>query len=205
MPPEDPPSSSGDDGTETDASCERDRQDGWPPTPAVVHPHQLIPMREYRRLIQIFHQQAFRIWPVVDGDDLLAKLSQPDPDPETLALAASLCAATIAQLRLPEHTGAVTPLRNAISSSHFATECLWLRELYDYRENYSIAAVLIPFFLHIYFANINKLRTAGLLLRESITYVHAMRLGQPETYRHLEKGERCLRLRIYWLLFISER
>jgi hypothetical protein len=158
-------------------------------------------MDEYRHFIHLFRQHAFPIWPVVDSDDLLAQLSQPDPDPEALALAASLSAATIAQLRLPEHT----PARNTKSSLQFATECLWFRELYDYRSTYSTASVLIPFFLHIYYANDNKLRTAGFYLRESITYVHAMELGQPHAHPHLGKAERSLRLRIYWLLFISER
>ncbi len=161
-------------------------------------------MDEYRHFLHLFRQQAFPIWPVVDADDLLTRLSQPDPDPETLALAASLCAATIAQLRLAEHDAPGASNAKQLAAQ-FATECLWFRELYDYRETYSTAAVLVPFFLHIYYANTNKLRTAGFFLRESITYVHAMELGQPQTYGHLAGAERSLRLRIYWLLFISER
>ena len=159
-------------------------------------------MEDYCHFVHVFQQQAFGIWPVVNAESLLEQLGQPNPKPETLALAASLCAATIGQLRLAEDD---TPAPNAKSASQFVTECLWFRERYDYRETYSTASILIPFFLHIYYANTNKLRTAGLFLRESITYVHAMRLDQPETYQHLDKGERSLRLRIYWLLFISER
>ncbi len=159
-------------------------------------------MDDYRHFVYVFHEQAFGIWPVVSAENLLEQLGRPNPNPETLALAASLCAATIGQLRLAEDG---TPAPNAKSASQFVTECLWFRERYDYRETYSTASILIPFFLHIYYANTNKLRTAGLFLRESITYVHAMRLDQPETYQHLDKGERSLRLRIYWLLFISER
>lgn len=214
------------DGTETDGNHESSSPSGWSPAPSAppapaqcncgsespaprrgvlpgpptVH-RNLIPLEEYRCFIRLFHQQAFPIWPVVSADDLLGQLSQPDPDPECLALAASLCAATIAQLRLPEHM----PTRNSKSSLQFATECLWFRERYDYRETHSTASVLIPFFLHIYYANANKLRTAGFFLRESIAYVHATKLGQPQTYQHLDEGERALRLRIYWLLFISER
>lgn len=187
----------------------------WSPTPPLdlempdpfsgvsmptVHPTPIRP-DDYCHFISLFREQAFSIWPVVDTDDLLTKLNQPSPSPETLAFAASLCAATIAQLRLPEHTAS----RNAISSLRFTAECHRFRELYDYRETHSTASVLIPFFLHIYYANANKLRTAGLLLRESIAYTHAMDLGSPQLHEHLDKKEQTLRLRIYWLLFISER
>lgn len=165
-----------------------------------AHPCPITP-NDYRRFIQLFQEQAFSIWPVVNSDDLLAKLDQPDPDPETLALAASLCAATIGQLRLPEHRES----QDAISSLRFTNECLRFRDLYDYRETYSTASVLIPFFLHIYYANAGKLRTAGLLLRESIAYAHAMDLGQPQPHENHDKKEQTLRIRIYWLLFISER
>lgn len=195
-----------------DGNHETDDQMGLSPMsspcslPPTVQPFS-IPMDKYRHFIHLFQQQAFPIWPVVNSDDLLADLhadlSQPDTNPETFALAASLCAATIAQLRLPEHT--LSPQRNVATSFHFVSECLRLRQLYDYRETYSIASVLIPFFLHIHYANSNKLRTAGLFLRESITYVQAMQLGSPQTYQHVNERERGLRLRIYWLLFISER
>ncbi len=170
-------------------------------TVSMVHSNPIV-MDDYRHFVHVFHEQAFGIWPVVNAENLLERLGQPNPNPETLALAASLCAATIGQLRLEEDD---TPAPNTKSASQFVTECLWFRERYDYRETYSTASILIPFFLHIYYANTNKLRTAGLFLRESITYVHAMRLDQPETYQHLDKEERSLRLRIYWLLFISER
>lgn len=141
------------------------------------------------------------VWPVISCDDLLSKLAADPTDYEAYALAASLCAALIAQLRLPEHCQA----RHTTSSLQFATDCLRMRDLYDYRESYSLSSVLIPFFLHIYYANSSKLRTAGFFLREAITYVHALELGRPETYDHLGRKERSLRLRLYWLLLVSER
>ena len=66
-------------------------------------------------------------------------------------------------------------------------------------------SALIPFFLHVYHSNGNKLRTAGLFLREAVTQVQFMQLGYPETYNHLSKPEQSLRLRIYWLVLITER
>ncbi|RSL62132.1 hypothetical protein CEP53_004866 [Fusarium sp. AF-6] len=160
-----------------------------------------LPLADYKRFLGVFKQNSYSIWPVVDCDKILSDIAENDQDHESHALAASLCAATIAQLRLSEHTNQ----RNTLSSLQFATDCLQSREQYDYRETFSIASVLIPFFLHVYYANADKLRTAGLFLREAVTYVQLLELGHPERYAHLCKRERALRLRVYWLLLISER
>lgn len=164
-------------------------------------PSYRIPLPEYRRILDISKRLVASIWMVISPEDLLTKITENNDDYESHSLAAALCAATIAQLRLPEHAGP----RNTTSSLQFATECLQLRELYDYRESYSISSALIPFFLHVYHSNGNKLRTAGLFLRESVTQVQLMQLGYPETYAHLSKPEQSLRLRIYWLVLITER
>jgi hypothetical protein len=160
-----------------------------------------LPLEEYRRFIELYRKRAYMVWPVISCDDLLSKLSADPNDYESYALAASLCAALIAQLRLPEHAKG----RHTTSSLQFATDCLRMRDLYDYRESYSLSSVLIPFFLHVYYANASKLRTAGFFIREAITYVHALELGRPETYSHLGRKEQSLRLRLYWLLLVSER
>lgn len=59
--------------------------------------------------------------------------------------------------------------------------------------------------MHVYHSNGNKLRTAGLFLREAVTQVQLLQLGYPETYAHLSTSEQSLRLRIYWLVLITER
>jgi hypothetical protein len=117
-------------------------------------------------------------------------------------LAASICAASIAQLRLPEHTDSC---ETTISSHQFAKDAQVVREQYEYRECHKLPSVLTPFFLHIYFANASKLRTAAVYLRESIASVHWLGLDRQETYESLEGKERSLKLRIFWILFISER
>ncbi|GKU01006.1 sucrose utilization protein suc1 [Fusarium langsethiae] len=160
-----------------------------------------IPLPEYQRILSISKRLATSIWIVINPEHLFTKIFENSEDYESHALAAAICAATIAQLRLPEHAG---PL-NTTSSLQFATECLQLRELYDYRESHSLDSALIPFFLHVYHSNGNKLRTAGLFLREAVTQVQLMQLGYPETYAHLSKSEQSLRLRIYWLVLITER
>lgn len=171
------------------------------PTAAPPDHHGRLPLSEYCRFISIFRQRVFAIWPVINSDDLPTQLKNDPNDYESYALAAALCASTIAQLRLPEHT---TDL-SVTSSLRFAHDCLKMRDLYDYRETHSLSSVLIPFFLHVYYANSDKLRTAGYFLREAVTFVHALELGRPDTYAHLPQKEQSIRLRLYWLLLVTER
>ncbi|OAL26040.1 hypothetical protein AYO22_04454 [Fonsecaea multimorphosa] len=68
-----------------------------------------------------------------------------------------------------------------------------------------MSSLLTSFFLHIYYANADKLRTAGFYLRETLTYAHGLKLHQLDSYAGINLDEYQLRLRVYWILFISER
>ncbi|PNY26303.1 AflYd/sugR/sugar regulator [Tolypocladium capitatum] len=172
-----------------------------PSPPCLAASRRRLPLDAYCEHLFIFRERLYPIWPVVDVDELIAKLRVDDADYEAWALAASLCAATIAQLRLPGHAN---PL-DACSSLRFVQDVQRSRELYDFRESDNVPSVLIPFFLHIYFANADKLHTAGVYLRESITFAHGLCLDQPCLYDSLGPRDRSLHLRVFWLLFISER
>ena len=160
-----------------------------------------IPLKVYERFLQIFRQRLYSVWPIVSYDELVARLRNDPDDHESYSLAAALCSAVIAQLRLPEHVVSF----ESISSSEFAAECQRLRRLFDYQEHFTMSSLLASFFLHIYFANADKLRTAGFYLRETLTYAHGLKLHQLDSYVNLSARERQLRLRIFWILFISER
>ncbi len=133
-----------------------------------------------------------------------------DEDHEAWALAASVCAGVIAQLRLPEHrrdrerpsSGPTAGSGPPPASSHrFAADAVHFRERYDYREQVTVASLLTSFFLHIYHANDGRLRTAGLYLRESLTQAHMLGLHRSDTYATLTNDERELQLRVYWSSF----
>ena len=160
-----------------------------------------LPLSAYRQFIEIFRARLYPIWPVLSPDRLLSNMESDETDFETHSLAAALCAATISQLRLAEHTDS----RDSVSSLAFALDAEQLRTQYDYRENGGLPSLLTAFFLHMYYANANKLRTAALFLREAITCAQTMRLGLSDTLIARESREQTLRLRIYWLLFISEK
>lgn len=169
-----------------------------PPAPPL---HQ-VPLSAYLKFLEIFRHRLYPVWPIVSYDDLISRLRADSQDFEAYALAGALCAAVISQLRLPENVASFLP----VSSRHFQMEAERLRILFDYRDHYSMASLLTSFFLHVYFANTNKLQTAGLYLREAIAFTHGLALHQPETYASLtDISEHQLRLRVYWILFISER
>ncbi|KIW93066.1 uncharacterized protein Z519_06916 [Cladophialophora bantiana CBS 173.52] len=155
----------------------------------------------YERFLEVFRLRLYSVWPVVSYGELIAALRNNQEDYESYSLAAALCAAVIAQLRLPEHVVSF----NCVSSSEMVAESQKLRQLFEYQENYSMTSLLTSFFLHIYFANADKLRTAGFHLRETLTYAHGLKLHLLDDYADMNFREHQLRLRVYWILFVSER
>jgi hypothetical protein len=165
-------------------------------------PPSRIPLSVYCHYLNIYQERLYVIWPIVPYEDLISRLRQDEHDFESYALAASLCAAVIAQLKLPEHT---TNDIDVTTSRDFEIETQRLRVLFDYRENITIASLLTSFFLHIYFANSKKIVTGGFFLRESIAYAQFLRLDWPPKSRSPRTERHQMRLRVYWVLFISER
>jgi Fungal Zn(2)-Cys(6) binuclear cluster domain len=179
----------------TNSTCENSAND-IPPSwsykiaPAAYHAH-----------LEIFRLRLYTIWPVVDAQDLAHRLADDAEGWQSHALAASLCAAVIAQLRLDQH-----PVAGIDSQAHeFAKVAQQLRKQNDYREYCSFDSLLSSFFLHIYFSNVQKLSTAAYLLRETVTTGHILRLNEPSSYETLPPREYQRRLRIFWMLFVTER
>lgn len=159
------------------------------------------PLESYQWYLDIFHQRLYPVWPIISRDELINRLQNDESDFESHALASALCAATIAQLRLRDDKAPF----DSISAHDFGADAERLRRCFDHREHYTLSSLLTSFFLHIYFANVDKLRTSGFFLREALTYAHGLRLHQPDTYADADPVSRQLRLRIYWILFVSER
>ncbi|KAF7562847.1 hypothetical protein G7046_g1265 [Stylonectria norvegica] len=183
-----------------------------PSSPSPISPpgHALVeaqPLGRYSRYLAIFQDRVHGIWPVLSCGALLDRLKQDAADYESYAFASAVCAAVIAQLRLPEHKASpeILPNQDMATSGWFTKEAQRYRTLYDYRESDSLASLLTSFFLHIYFANGEKLRTSNLYLRECLALVHSLGVHRPEMYAQLRPDDKEIRLRIFWLVFISER
>lgn len=173
-------------------------------SPETIAPqHAEIAAEDYIKYLEIFKERLYSVWPVVDYRDLVQRLLADETDYESYALAASLCAATIAQLRLPEHEA--QDIVGGLTSSQFIKEANRLRQLFEYREIFSTASLLTSFFLHIFYANAEKIRSAGSLLREAIGCAFGLRMHESESYLPTSTPETQLKIRIFWILFISER
>jgi hypothetical protein len=148
--------------------------------------------------------QAYSIWPVFDTKSLINQMLADLEDIEVYGLSAALCAASITQF---EATSATTPVTEdaLVSPSIFEAESKRARLIYDHRERMTIMSLLTSFFLHVYAANIGKKSATTLLLSEAVTIAHVIGLHKRRYYGNLEDDQQQYCLRVYWLLFISER
>jgi hypothetical protein len=168
-------------------------------------PHRQISLSTYYTYIDIFRTRLYTVWPIVSANSLKARLSHTEViNPEAYALAAALCAATLAQLRLPGHNQRAGQSSQA-TSGDFVRECLRFRASFDYQSSASLDSLLTSIFLHMYYANVDRITLATFALRDAITYAHLLNLRNRETLDSLQPEQRQLRLRIYWILLVTER
>ncbi|KXH51549.1 AflYd/sugR/sugar regulator [Colletotrichum nymphaeae SA-01] len=144
-----------------------------------------------------------------------APLTSGSPDDhDAWALAGAICATVIAQLRLSQlrlskqHNLVSDDNSIAESFAHHAQRSHNLSNQHHqstyYKED-TTEPLLTAFFLHIYFANTERIRLATVYLHEAIAQLHLQSLHRPENLISLAEGQRELLLRIFWLVFVTER
>jgi hypothetical protein len=151
--------------------------------------------------LDIYHYKLFPVWPIVNKDLLVAKLHAAEPDVCAYMLASSVCAATMVQLQL----SAFGPCEDVLDPSAMLAEIEDLRRRYDYRESPSIDFLATSFFIHVAYTNLGRLTTSTLLLREAVTIAYILNLHRPSHYDEITAMERESHLRMFWILFITER
>ncbi|CAD0109430.1 unnamed protein product [Aureobasidium uvarum] len=164
----------------------------WPfrISPALLEPY-----------LDIYYFKLFPVWPIVNKALLTARLQSAGPDVTAYMLASSVCAATMVQLRLSDFG----PCGDVLEPSMMLTEIEDLRRTYDHRENPSIDYLATSFFMHVAYTNLGRLTTSTLLLREAVTLAYIFDLHRPSHYGEVTPMERQSHLRMFWILFITER
>jgi hypothetical protein len=154
--------------------------------------------------LSIFEFRAYSIWPCFDAKSLVGQLLADPEDMESYGLATALCATFITQF---QSSTSISPLAEAssIPPSMFEAEAMRARSAYDHRERMTIVSLLTSFFLHVYAANIGRTSTTTLLLNEAVSIAHIIGLHKRAYYGNLDEDQQQYCLRVYWLLFISER
>lgn len=158
----------------------------------------------YHAVFDIFQARLYDIWPIADIDHLKQQLKSLNSGPTSHALAAALCAATLAQIRLWR---APTPLPEdlSVTAEDFVKECLRIRLEYHYHQEPSLNALITSVFLHMYYANRDQITPATISLREAITYADLLHLCQNPSSDPVQSEQWQLELRCYWILFVTER
>lgn len=156
-----------------------------------------IALHEFHTYLRHFTDRLSFIWPVLDVNQLLARLHD-QTDHVSYALATAICGATIAQLQIATHEHRHLPL----SMAHDAERT---RFLLDYHNSQLVDALLTCFFLHVLYSNIGKSTKALVCLREAITYAHILGIHQDAFYADLSDDSAQSHLRIAWILFITDK
>lgn len=161
-----------------------------------------IPVSNLKEILDLYNRRMFPVWPVIDVSSLTEDLETSPDNDELYALTTSVCAATMAQLRLSavsiECTG------DSISIDVMGSQVMQARAKFDYREKISIATVLTSLFLYVINYNQGK-RTAGWVhLQEAIIFAKVLRLDAEEPLESQDPEYRRGKL-VLWLLFVTER
>jgi len=134
-------------------------------------------------------------------EDIIASLQRDEGDEEIYALANSVGAATVAQLKLD-----LSPKSDATTGSTLEAECQRARAAGKSGQGATLNSLRIVFFLHIYHENQEAGGVKSLLyLREAITLAQIMGIHRESAYDSLPTSEQEIRRRILWLLFVTER
>jgi len=175
-----------------------------PPFPEQYEP-QRISISSIAPYLEVYQARGYGIWPVVETEILIARLLTHPDDTEAYALATAICAAMKSQFQLGAEP--ISPLEGhfRVSGALFEAEARRARGEFDHMERLTIWSLLTSFFLHVHFADSGRMSTSTVLLGEAITKAHMIGLHKPSHYYALGKEQKQHSLRIYWLLFITER
>jgi hypothetical protein len=183
---------------------------GWsttpsPPFPAAHTEQQRISTSCISQYLDIYQARGYGIWPVVDAEALTARLLTHPDDLEAYALATAICAAVVSQFSIDAEPGSPVEGIYRVSSSAFEKESRRARDESDHQENISIFSILSSFFLHVFSANVGRMNVSTVLLGEAIVKLHILGLHKAIYYVAMAPAQVQHALRIYWLIFITER
>jgi hypothetical protein len=184
---------------------------GWPEAlispmfPGFRQEPQKISVSCLSQYLEVYQKRGYPIWPVVDTEALIARLLTHQEDMEAYGLAAAISAATLTQFQMDAEPGSPMEGHYRVSAAMFESEAKRARDIVDHLENVTVGSLLTSFFLHVFSADSGKMTASTVLLGEAITKAHILGLHKVSHYEPLGIEQQQHHLRIYWLLFITER
>ncbi|KAK1638892.1 hypothetical protein BDP81DRAFT_479917 [Colletotrichum phormii] len=156
-------------------------------------------LQVYIEYLDKFRDHLTCVWPVVNVESLKSRISGSLDDHDAWALAGAICATH--NLVSDDNNVAESFAHHAQRSHNLSNQH---HQSTHYKED-TTESLLTAFFLHVYFANTERIRIATVYLHEAIAQLHLQSLHRPEILVSLEEEQRELLLRIFWLVFVTER
>lgn len=159
------------------------------------------------RCVELYREHIYPIMPLVYLPTIEAMVSDTMAmNPSEKNLIYALCALTSMHMsgQSIQSSGLRPPSWEA-AGRFFLDECISVRHSYDFLEDPTLFAVISSFFLSTSFFEINQSRKSWVYLREALTLALDMGLHHDSTYTDLLPEEKLCRLRVFWILFVTER
>lgn len=153
--------------------------------------------------VELYYEHIYPIMPLLYMPSVRAMIARPMTFPEKNLIYA-LCALTCLHMS-GKSIQATGPESWEVAGRFFIDECISVRQSYDFLEDQSLYAVISSFWLSTSFFEINQSRKSWVYLREALTLALDLRLDDDATYAGLSPEEKLCRLRVFWILFVTER
>lgn len=168
----------------------------WPPYISEVS---LIPW------VDVFFDRLHTTLPVLNRSSIFTRIFLQEHRRNALfgSMILSLCAFAITQPILINERS--TSSTRASQAKKLMDEATKLRSSSDFGENPDLEAILTSFFLFGCLFGSNQHNAAWLRLREAIDLAMTMGLNNQDSYRFLSSEEKSQRMRVYLVLYVTER
>lgn len=153
--------------------------------------------------IELYYEHIYPIMPLVYMPDIHRIVARQMTNPERNLIYA-LCALTCLHMS-GKSIRARGPESWEAAGRFFIDDCISVRQSYDFFEDQSLYAVISSFWLSTSFFEINQSRKSWVYLREALTLALDLGLDDDSTYVGLSPEKKLCRLRVFWILFVTER
>lgn len=168
------------------------------------HFRRRVPLSELMAWLDTYERKLFPVYPVVETAEMISRLKEPS-DLEAYALATAISAVAVAHSKTESPSG--KPANYSKTDDTFmAAESERCRQSLGYQDKEcSLSILLSSFFLHIVSANTGRSQKATLLLREAVAFAHLLGYDKVDHYAKLKISDAQQHLRVYWVLFVTEK
>ncbi|ROW16051.1 hypothetical protein VPNG_02509 [Cytospora leucostoma] len=181
-----------------------------PPAPTLAPTPGLLTPEMFKECLEFFFANMYTDIPILSRPRLEQQAMFVEQDLDTYCLLTAVCAFMMIQpgMGIPggDPYGLDTmPGANIISSTVLMEETIRVRKGFDYNENPTLNTLCTSYFLFACFYGLDMHEKAWFHLREATTMIHIIGMNKEEAYMQFDAVESCLRRRLYWLFFVTER